>query len=154
MNIGMIVYSQFGHTFSVAKRLQDALSEAGHTVTLERIKPVGLTKPGLTDVPLRAEPQIEGYDALVFGTPVWGGTPASPMASYLAQLVSLEGIPVVCLVTGFFPADWGRNQTLAQLKETCEAKGATVRAVGSVGWWSFRRRRQIVEVVERLSGLF
>jgi flavodoxin len=154
MNIGVIVYSQSGHTFSVATRLQDTLSEAGHAVTLERVVPAGLAKLGRTDVPLRAKPEIEGYDALVFGTPVWGGSPASPMATYLAQLTPLEGIPVACLVTGFFPADWGRNQTLAQLKETCEAKGATVRGLGSVGWWSFSRRRQITEVVEILSKLF
>jgi tRNA-dihydrouridine synthase/flavodoxin len=153
MNVGMIVYSQSGHTLKVARKLEQALSDAGHAVTLERIQPVGLARPGLTDVPLKVQPKIDGYEALVLGTPVWGGTPASPMASYLAQLASLQGKRVVCLVTGFFPASWGRNQALAQLRATCEEKGATVRGTGSVGWWSFQRKRQIAEVVEYLSGL-
>ena len=97
---------------------------------------------------------VLGHDALVFGTGVWGGAMASPIASYLAQLDSLEGRRVACLVTGFFPANWGRNQTLAQMKAVCEAKGATVIGSGSVWWPSFRRKQQIAETVAQLSGLF
>jgi multimeric flavodoxin WrbA len=154
MKIGLIVYSQSGHTKKVARALEAALAEAGHDVTLEPIEPVGLTRPGLTDVPLQATPEIAGYDALVFGTPTWGGAMASPMATYLAQLDTLADKPVACLVTGVFPANWGRNQNLAQMKETCENLGATVVGTGSVGWWSFRRKRQIEEAVAQLCGLF
>jgi flavodoxin len=154
MKIGLIVYSQSGHTKKVARALEAALSKADHEVTLEPIEPVGLTRPGLTDVPLQATPETEGYDALVLGTPTWGGAMASPMATYLARLDTLAGKPVACLVTGFFPADWGRNQTLAQIKETCEGLGATVVGTVSVGWLSFRRKRQIEESVAQLCGLF
>jgi multimeric flavodoxin WrbA len=154
MKIGLIVYSQSGHTLKVARALEAALAEAGHDVALEPIETVGLTRPGLTDVPLEATPEIDGYDALVLGTPTWGGAMASPMATYLAQLDTLAGKPVACLVTGFFPAGWGRNQTLAQMKEVCQGLGATVVGTGSVGWLSFRRKRQIEEVVAQLCGLF
>ena len=154
MKIGVIVYSQSGHTLKVARALESALAEAGHEVTLESIEPVGLTKPGLTDVALQATPAIGGYDALVLGTPTWGGAMASPMATYLAQLDTLANKPVACLVTGFFPAGWGRNQTLVQMKEVCEALSATVVGTGSVGWLSFRRKRQIAETVAQLCGLF
>jgi flavodoxin len=154
MKIGVIVYSQSGHTLRVARALETALSEAGHDVTLEPIEPVGLTKPGLTDIPLQATPELAGYDALVFGTPTWGGAMASPMATYLAQLDTLADKPVACLVTGIFPADWGRNQNLAQMKETLEGLDATVVGTGSVGWLSFRRKRQIAETVAQLSSFF
>jgi flavodoxin len=154
MNIAIIVYSHFGHTLSVAAKLQEALSAAGHTVNLERVEAAGPVRPTAIDVPLKTRPEIAGYDALVFGAPVWGGTPAPPMASYLEQLVSLQGVKVACLVTGFFPAGWGRKQTLARMVEICESKGATVCGVGSVGWWSLSRKRQITEVVASLSELF
>jgi flavodoxin I len=160
MDIGIVVYSWTGHTLSVAVKLQEALSASGHAVTLERLEVAGNrpsavgVRPGATDVPLKTRPAIAGYDALVFGAPAWGGTPASPMVSYLEGLTSLEGKKVACLATGVFPAGWGRNQTLAQMVEICEAKGATVCGSGSVGWWSFARGRQIAEVIQHLSRLF
>ncbi len=50
---------------------------------------------------------------------------------------------------GFFPvAGWGRDQTLAQLKEICESKGANVRGAESVGWFSLNRRQQISSAVD------
>jgi len=106
---------------------------------------------GATDALLETVPEIDLYDALVFATPVRGGTPAPPMASYLEQITSLVGKRVACLVTGVFPAGWGRNQTLAQMAETCASKGAAVCGLGSVGWWSLGRRRQIAVVVDDLA---
>jgi flavodoxin len=154
MNIGIIVYSQFGHTLSVAVKLQEALSAAGHTVNLERIETLGPVSPTATSVHLKTKPAVQGFDALIFCASVRGGAPAPPMTSYLEQLASLQGKNVACLVTGVFPAKWGRNQTLVRMVEICEAKGATVCGMGSVGWWSFTRGRQIAEVVQDLSRLF
>lgn len=67
---------------------------------------------------------------------------------------SLAGKPVACLMTGLFPAAWGRDQTLAQMKERCESKGATVAGTGSVRWTSLRRRHEIAEAVDHVSALF
>ena len=154
MNIGLIVYSRTGHTLSVAARLGEALSAAGHAVKLEHVEAAGPVRPGATNIPLKTMPEIEGYEALVFGTSVQGGTPAPPMATFLDRLPSLQGVKVACLVTGFFPPGWGRNQTIARMTEICESKGATVCGSGSVGWWSLGRKRQIAEAVEALSKSF
>ena len=154
MNIGIIVYSQTGHTFAVSEKLKEALSAAGHRVDLERLETVGPVTLGATDAPLKTRPRIDGYEALVLGTAVRGGLPAPPMASYLEQLPSLEGIKVACLATGFFPAKWGQNQTLAKMAQVCASKGATVCGSGSVRWPSLRRKRQTAEVVRKLVGLF
>jgi multimeric flavodoxin WrbA len=154
MKIGILVYSFSGHTLAVAQALQAALAEAGHTVGLVQIEPALPVQLGQTRVPLRTTPSIFGYDALLFGTCVRGGAMAAPMAGFLAQMASLDGLPVACLVTGFFPPNLGRNQTLAQMKAACAVKGARVLGAGSVGWFSLRRRRQIAEVVAHLSGLF
>ena len=152
MNVGIIVYSQTGHTLSVAVKLQEALSAAGHAVNLEQVKTAGPVRPGAANVTLETQPEIDRYDALVFGSPVHGGVPAPAMASYLEQIASLQGKKVACLVTGVFPAGWGRNQTIAQMVKICESKGATVCGSGSVGWWSLGRRRQIAAVVDDLAG--
>jgi multimeric flavodoxin WrbA len=154
MNVGIIVYSQTGHTLAVSERLQKAMSAAGHSVGLERLEIVGPAGLHPVGVPLKTKPEIAPYEALVFCTPVQGGEPAPPMAAYLEQLSSLQGKQVACLVTGFFPAGWGRNQTIAQMRATCESKGATVLGSGSVGWLSFSRGRQIAKLVAELGGLF
>ena len=154
MNIGVIVYSRTGHTLSVAKALGEKLAAAGHAVTLEQVEAAGPVRPGATNVQIRTQPAIDGYEGLVFGSPVMGGTPSPPMAGYLEQIASLGGKTVACLATGVFPAGWGRNQTLARMQEVCESKGATVCGSGSVGWLSFRRKQQIAEVVDGLSALF
>jgi len=154
MKIGIVVYSHTGHTPAVAERLQEALSAVGHSVNLERLEAVGPAALAATDVRLKNVPQIDGYEALVLGTAVRGGQPAPAMASYMDQLPSLEGMQAACLATGFFPAQWGRNQTLAKMAEVCTSKGATVCGSGSVRWPSLRRKRRTAEVVEEMAGLF
>jgi hypothetical protein len=72
------------------------------------------------------------------------------MASYLKQVASLEGKKVACLATHLFPPALGGKQTLAQMKDICESKGATVCGSGSVGWLRLGRRQKIADVSDRL----
>jgi flavodoxin len=153
MRVGIVVYSHTGHTLTVAERLKERLSEIGHRVTLERLETVGRASPSADTAELRTKPFVGAYEALVLGSPVRGGRMSAPMRSYLEQVSTLEGKKVACLVTGLFPAAWGRNQTLAEMEEACESKGAEVCGSGSVGWFSLGRSRQISRVVDRLSGL-
>jgi flavodoxin len=154
MNIGIIVYSQTGHTLSVAMKLEQALSAAGHVAKLERVEPSEPARPGATDVQLETAPAVDAYDVLVFCSPVWGGALAPPMASYLEQIASLQGKQVACLVTQLFPPALGGNQTLAQMKDICESKGAVVCGSGDVNWLRLWRGQKITEVVDSLSKLF
>jgi flavodoxin len=155
LSIGIIVYSRTGNTLSVAQKLKKRLSTAGNTVTLQRLEILGPVSLSVTRVELKTVPPIDQYDVVVFATSVQGGVPAPAMKGYLEQLDSLVGKQVACLVTGFFPfAEWGRNQTIAQMIEICESKGATVRGSGSVGWLSLRRKQQIKDLVDNLSIVF
>jgi multimeric flavodoxin WrbA len=154
VNIGIVVYSHTGHTLSVAIKLKEKLSAAGHAVALEQLQTVGPESLSATSAQLNSMPAIDKYDALVFSSPVRGGVPAPPMVSCLERVASLEGRKVACLVTGFFPARWGRDQTVARMKELCASKGATVCGAGSVGWFSLRRKREISKVVDSLASCF
>ena len=154
MNIGMIVYSQTGNTHSVALKLQEKLSAAGHEVTLERIEVVGEVQPG-KPVEFTTLPDAAKYEALVFGSPVQAFSLCQAMVEYLKQVASLQGKEVALLVTQAFPYPWlGGNRAVRQMKRACESKGATVCGSGIVNWMKKSREQQIVEVVDRLSGLF
>jgi len=151
MNIGIVVHSQTGHTLAVAVMLKERLLAAGHAVTLEQVETSGRAKPGAANVQLKKKPGIDSYDALVFGCPVWGGVMSSAMTSYLAQVTSLQGKKVACLATHIFPPGLGGNQTIGQMKEICESKGAIVCGSGSVSWFPLGRKRRIAEVVDNLT---
>jgi len=154
MNIGIIVHSHTGHTLSVATKLKEKLSAAGHMVALKQVEPAGSVDLSAKSAELKTKPAIDAYDALVFGSPVWGGHMSAPMTSYLEQLPSLQGKKVACLVTHFFFRGWGAKQTIALMKEVCESKGGTVCGSGSVRWLSLNRKHQISREVDRLSELF
>jgi flavodoxin len=154
MKIGIIVYSHTGHTLMVAKKLHEKLSAGGHQVNLEQIEAAGTPSFSEPRAALKTAPGIAPYDAVVFAGPVWGGRSAGPMVSYMEQLPGLQDKQVVCMVTGFFPARWGCDQTLAQMKEVCTSRAGTVIGTGSVTWFGLGRRRRINQMVEKLSSLF
>jgi flavodoxin len=154
MNIGMIVYSQTGNTWSVAQKLESKLSAAGHTVTMERIEVVGEVSPG-QPVQFRTVPDPAPYDALVLGSPVQAYSLCQAMVEYLKQAPELEGKPVACLVTEASPFAWmGGNRAIRQMTRLLKAKGATVTGSGVVNWMKKQREQQIVEVTDEMSRLF
>jgi hypothetical protein len=151
MDIGIIIYSHTGHTLIVSQKLKDKLSSKGHTVTLQHLETTVPLAMSATTAELQSIPTIQPYDAVILCTPVRGGMPSPPMKAFLDKIISFEGKQVFFLVTGFFPAKWGRNQTLYELTTICESKKAEVCGVGSVRWSSFTRKQQINNAVECLS---
>ena len=141
MNIGIILYSETGNTYSVCQKLKEKLVKTGHSVNIERLKVVGKAKRPTKDIQLESLPDIEPYDALVFGSPV--------------QAFSLKDKKVAFLVTQYFPFPWlGGNHAIGQMKKICESKGATIRGTAVVNWSKPSREKQISEIVEKLSKLF
>ena len=154
MNIGMIVYSHTGNTWSVAQKLEAKLSAAGHAVTMERIEVTGEVEPGKL-VQFVTQPDPAPYDALVMGAPVMAFSLSPVMNQYLKQVAPLEGKKVACLVTEAFPFAWlGGNRAVRQMTRLLSAKGATVTGSGVVNWMKKRREQQSVEVTDKLRRLF
>ena len=150
MKIGLIIYSLSNHTLSVANKLKENLALAGQEVILEKIEIIEPAVLNNEDAPLKSKPAATPYDVIVFGSPVRGGVLPPPMKKYFEQVDSLAGKKVAILVTGFFPAKWGRNQVTAQMIEILEGKGAQICGQGSVGWFSLNRKQQIAKAVNSL----
>ena len=155
MNIGIILYSETGNTYSVSQKLKEKIVKAGHSVNIERLKVIGKVHPSTKDVKFESLPDIEPYDALVFGSPVQAFSLSSAMTAYLSQIKSLLDKKVAFLVTQFFPFPWlWGNRTIGQMKKICESKGATICGAAVVNWSKPSREKQIAEMVEKLSKLF
>lgn len=155
MNIGIILYSETGNTYSVSQKLKEKLINDGHSVNVESLKIIGKAKPGAKDVKFETLPNIEPYDALVFGSPVQAFSLSSAMITYLSQIKSLKDKKAALLVTQSFPFPWlGGNRAIGQMKKICESKGAITLGTAIINWSKHGREKQITEMVERLSKLF
>lgn len=153
MNIDIIVHSQSGHTYSVALKLQEKLSTAGHTVSIERLKPVGDAHPGIKNLRLETYPGLDKYEGVVFAAPVWAFTISPVPAAYLSQLSSLKGKKITAFVTMGSPFAWMGNRAIAKLKEICESKGGTITATAVIGR-SGKDDKAINDMIEKFSGVF
>jgi flavodoxin len=155
MNIGVVVYSQTGNTRSVAVKLQEVLSAAGHRAALEEVRLAGERKQGAKVFELGPLPWMDGYDALVFGSSVEAFSLSPVMAAYLEAVPTLEKKRVACLITQAFPYPWlGGNRAARQMRRLCEAKGATVLGSDVVNWMGAGLDVRIARAVERLAKLF
>lgn len=155
MKIGIIVHSRTGNTHSVALKLKEKLLTLGHSVNIEKITPVDDKQMDVKKVRFGTLPEVDTYDALVFGAPVRAFSISPVLAAYLEQLSSLGNKKTVCFVTMFFPFSWlGGLKAIARMEKICESKGTKVSGTGIVSWSSKQREKMITDVVEKLSTLF
>ncbi|MCK5828466.1 flavodoxin family protein [Candidatus Bipolaricaulota bacterium] len=155
MNIGIVVYSQTGHTLEVCEKLAERLIGEGHSVALEQVTVVGGRTPKTKDFELETKPTVEGYDAIVFASYVEAFSLCAVLSRYLKAIGSIQGKHVACLVTQQFPYSWmGGSRAIKQMKKACQSKGATVRATGIVNWAKSRREATMAEAINRLGKAF
>lgn len=150
MRVGIIVYSHTGNTLSVAQKLQEALTAAGHDAKIERVEPVNddLGKSGPAE--LKSNPDVSIYDAVIFASPVQAFSLARVMRLYLSQVSGLNGKKVYCFVTQGLKMKWlGGNHSVRQIKSACRTRGEDVIASDIVNWSSDKREKQIEDIVNR-----
>jgi flavodoxin len=154
MKIGIIVYSKTENTYYVAQKLQEKFLENGHGAEIERVVPEGEVPPRAKNVDFQSKPEIEPYDALIFGSPVHAFSLAPPMKSYLEQLDSLQDKKIACFVTKGLRFNWtGGNQAIGKMKKIIESKGGKI--VGTdIVVWNKEKDQKIDEMVRKFAVLF
>jgi flavodoxin len=78
MKIGVFVHSQSGNTARFGLAITHALREKSQDVDVELLRPVGKVRPRARHIEFRTLPEIEEYDMLLFGGPIWAFN-ASPV---------------------------------------------------------------------------
>ena len=149
MKVGIIIYSQTEHTYSAGLELKDKLSESGVDVTIERIVPVGDVHPGSKNIKFETIPDIDGFDFLVFGSPVHAFSLAPAMKAYLEQIKSLENQNVACFVTKGAPFKWtGGTKAIGVMKDIIVSKSGNVIGT-SIIIWNKGRDKAVKEMVQK-----
>jgi len=153
MNIGIILYSQTGHTLSVAEKLQKQLEEKGNNATIQQITISG--EPTTDKFEFTATPAVDAYDAVIFGAPVQGFRLCAVMEAYLQQLPAMAGKEAAILVTKQLPFYWtGGTQAASTIKKICKEKGAHVRGAEIAVWSKSKQEESVRNCVSNLSRLF
>jgi NAD(P)H dehydrogenase (quinone) len=155
VNIGIIVHSDTGNTYSVGQRILEALLREGHSVSLKKVIAIDDKQKDIRKIQLKTIPDVGEYDALIFGAPVRGFSLSPVLSAYLSQIPSLQGKKIECFVTQFFPYPWmGGNRAIKQMKDICQLKNGEVIETGIVNWSSKHRNEKIDFLVEEQIGLF
>lgn len=155
MNIGLVIYSGTGNTRSVAVKLQEKLTAAGHAVSLEEITITGNipAQPGKFE--LKHLPAVDSYDALIFGAPVQAFSLNPVMKAYMAQLPPLNGKRVALFVTKQLALLWlGGTGALAAMKKEVESRSGKVIGSEIVVWAEKKRAQTTQKCIDKISKLF
>ncbi|MBU4547928.1 MAG: flavodoxin, partial [Euryarchaeota archaeon] len=126
----------------------------GKDVEIQRVSMVGGDKPKGKDIIIENPPEVEKYDALIFGSPVHAFALSLAMKTYLEEIPSLHGKKIALFVTKGTRFNWtGGNQAINKMKKICQSKGGTIIGTGIV-IWNKQRHEKIAELAREFSGLF
>ena len=145
MKIGIVVYSQSGNTLSVAQELCDSNTGCGNQASILKVTALNEREGEASKIRLKEIPDVEEFDALIFGSPVHGFSLAPVMMAYLLQLPELSHKEVACFVTQGLPKAWmGGNRSLKQMVDICTNKGATIVSKGIINWPKPEKRAEMI----------
>lgn len=152
MRIGVILHSQTGNTFFVGQKIKDKLELYGHNVVLLRMTNIDNDARNV-EIELDQNPEIDSFEALVFGGWIQAFSLCPGMMMYLEQLPSLKDKKVTCFLTQYFPYKWmGGSKGLSKMKKIIASKGTTVLESGIINWSKKNDRfKQINNLAEMIS---
>jgi flavorubredoxin len=151
MKIGIIVHSQTGNTFEVAKKIHEKLISKGKDVELIRMVTLGDVEKMTKQIELDHLPTTEQFDALIFGGWIQAFSLYPGMTMYLQQLPSLKDKQITCFLTQHFPFKWmGGTMGLSKMKKIINTKGGKVIASGIVNW---SRKKTLETQIETVANI-
>ncbi len=137
----IVYYSKTQNTESVVKRFEN--------VDYLKVEAES-DDPNQKQVNLKVIPSINGYEHVIFASPVHGFQLCKVMRAYLEQLPSLDGLTIDIFITHMFRFSWlGGVQTLKQMRKIIESKKGKVRYQTSINWKSHKRETDIIEMIEK-----
>ncbi|MDO5575604.1 MAG: hypothetical protein Q4F84_00880 [Fibrobacter sp.] len=151
MKIAIVIHSQSGHTAAFARVIASKFNENGHEADIKLLRPTKHVHPGIKEFELRNAPEINEYDAVLFGGPVWAFTASPVIIKYITELEKLKGKKVASFVTMGFPFPWlGGNNAIKVMNNKLDCTGADV-IQGEIVSYTFRANTaKMTQAAERL----
>jgi flavodoxin len=151
VKIGIFVHSQSGNTARLALAVTHALREKGQDVDVELLRPIGKMHPGIKHIEFRNVPEVDGYDIILLGGPVWAFNASPVVVSLLHQLSGLKGKKAMHFLTSGFPQPLsGWNRAHKKIKDLLEESNATVIEGESLFWGFYCGKKRLDAAVDRI----
>lgn len=127
MKVGIMLYSQSGHTALFGKEIYNCLIKAEIDTDIKMLRPKGVLKPFSRDVELRNIPETNEYDVLLIGGPVMVMKPSPVILSFIKDIDSLKGRKALSFVTHCLPFKFmGANQAIKKMNEKLDVLCAEI----------------------------
>lgn len=138
----VVYYSHSGHTANVAYKFLEVLREKGPADIFE-LKYRGRRRSLLLQllyrlIPLRvklstaAPLDVEEYDLVCIGIPVWGGQPAPPVSAYIKGCKNTGAKKIICFL--LYEVEASAGKCLDYIKEILDKKGRSDIISMSIYW--------------------
>jgi len=155
MNIGIVIHTSGGHTLKFAQAIRDKLVSSGHEVDLTGLRTRGTVTAGFLPIgrvnfTIKNPPELDEFDAVLVGGPVWWFKASPVIMRYLIEDVqNLKGKRALSFVT---MGSTGGQRALRMMNEELEAAGADVLEGEALKYFIKPNELKLTEAVERICG--
>jgi flavodoxin len=131
-----VVFSQSGHTAHFARAIAEQFRKKGVEADIELLRTEKFINPGSKNIKFKRMPELDGYDIVCIGGPVWAFKSNPAVIAYLNELDSLKGKKAAAFVTHSLPWKSFGAAKKAMTRLTCkiDALGAKTVDAESLQW--------------------
>ncbi|MCL2182320.1 MAG: hypothetical protein FWB85_02475 [Chitinispirillia bacterium] len=153
MKIGIVLHTVSGHTLKFAQAIRDRLVEKGHEADLSGLKVVGSPRIGFLpggggQFSIKSPPELDEFEVVLIGAPVWGFKPSSVIMKYLVEDVKrLKGKRALSFVTMM---GLGGKRAIAMMDNELENAGADVLEGEALPWFMGGNKQDLDAAVDRI----
>jgi len=153
MKIAIVLHTNTGHTLNFAQAIRDALTARGHEVDLLGLRTIGAVSPtatifGGSRFTIKSPPELDEFDAVLAGGPVWMFKASPVIMKYLSEDVrKLKGKKALSFVTMISA---GGDRALRMMNEELEASGADVLEGEKLAYFFGTNAEKLAAAVERI----
>jgi len=159
MNIGIVIHTASGHTLKFAQAIRDKLVEKGHEVDLTGLRTIGTPRVGFlpgggSNFTIKSPPELDEFDVVLIGAPVWFFKPSPVIMRYLVEDVKkLKGKKALAFVTmgGFLGARAsGGERSVKIMSQELEDVGADILEGEALPYFIKANAEKMSAAVERI----
>ena len=152
MKVGIVIHTSSGHTLAFARAIESKLISKGHKVEIIGLRTIGAVTPsGRSKFQLKSPPELDEFDTVLVGGPVWAFKASPVIMKFLAQTKSLKGKKGLSFVTMGLPFKFtGGERAIHMMNEELEASGADVLDGETLLYLFKANQKRMDEAVERI----
>jgi flavodoxin len=155
MKAVLVIFSQSGHTAHFARAIAEQFRKKGIETDIELLRPTKFLNPRSKDIEFKRLPEIDGYDIVCVGGPVWAFRCNPATIAYLDSVETLKGKRACAFVTHSLPFKiTGPNRAIKKITSRLEALGAKTVSGEQFMWFGMPKPDRLEKAASNLVNRF